>query len=101
MPPSNLSFETSANGTNFVPLEVSDTNKKKLVGGDAISGITIAGEQYLRITITPRSYVYLNALYLYQSTNGSKHDYRIEKKKQATQKWETVKEFNEHKTVSD
>lgn len=83
-PTSQFTFETY-NGSTWtdVTSSISDTEKKKFVGGDGSSGIAISnGLVRYRITIVHNGdYVYLNALYMYFSGNGNSTQVRIWKKR--------------------
>jgi len=87
---SKFTFETYDGSTwTDVTASISDTNKKKFVGGDSNSGIYIPnGVVKYRITIDNKgSYVFLNALYMYWSSNGHSTQVHIWKKKYSDQVW--------------
>ena len=70
---SNLKFYTSTDGTNWTEYtSFSDTDKRKFLGGDETSGISIPYQTpYFRIELSNSgAYVYLNALYMYWSSNS-------------------------------
>ncbi|MSS43170.1 hypothetical protein FYJ27_05415 [Anaerosalibacter bizertensis] len=84
-PISNLTFETY-DGTTWTDItsSISDINKKRFLGGDSNSiGIYIPnGAVKYRITIRNKnSYVFLNALYMYWSSNGNNTQVHIWKKR--------------------
>jgi len=78
----NVLFETSTDGTNWTSYTVSDTDKRRFVGGDvSLSGIVIPNSTaYFRIKFRAVGYSYLNALYSYFSTNGNTTKVTIYKK---------------------
>ena len=80
-----FTFEYTNNGTDWITQSNSTTDIKKLVGGAGSysSGIVIPnGAQKYRITIrNDGSYVYLNHLYAYWSTNGHQSAVEIWKKR--------------------
>ena len=91
-PPTSITFENSIDDISFTPRVVSDTTKKLFVAANAgTSGLqNFPKGQYLRITITPAvSYVYLNWLYMYMSTNGNPAYIKIEKQNANTGVWST------------
>lgn len=69
----NFTFETF-DGTTWTDITstITDTAKRKLVGGDATDGgfVIPNGTIQYRVTINNAGYVYLNALYSYWSSNG-------------------------------
>lgn len=83
-PISSLTVETF-NGTTWTDItsSISDTAKKRFFGGDNIAGIVIPNGT-LKYAITIRnvvSYAYLNALYMYWSSNGNSTLVHIWKKR--------------------
>jgi len=77
----NLFIETSTDGTTWSTYSVDDTNKRRLVGGDSGSNLVIPyGTAYFRVRFRATSYVYLNALYSYFSSNGHASQIHIYKK---------------------
>lgn len=82
---SKLTFSYTMDGTNWIDCtnSISDTDKKKLVGGHNGASITIPnGAQKYRIDIrNNENYVYLNALYAYISTNSHSVKVHIWKKR--------------------
>ena len=74
----------SFDGTTWtdVTASITETNRRKLVGGDAVDGgFTIPyGTQQYRITFDNNGYVFLNALYSYWSSNGHNSQVHIWKK---------------------
>ena len=74
----------SFDGTTWtdVTSSITETNRRKLVGGDAVDGgfaIPYGTQQY-RITFDNANYVFLNALYSYWSSNGHNTQVHIWKK---------------------
>lgn len=69
----NVTFETSTDGTTWTNYVVSDTEKRRFVGGDiTLSNVVIPnGTPYFRVKFRAVGYSYLNALYSYFSTNGN------------------------------
>ncbi len=81
-PLDKMIFEESDDGITFnVRSDISDTDKRKLVSGNSNASIKIPKGKYFRITIFPRSYVYLNWIYMYFSTSGNKVRFKCEKKR--------------------
>lgn len=77
-----LKFFTSPDGINWTEdTQWSDTNKRKFLGGDVNSGIYIPhGTNFYRLELdNDGTYVYLNALYMYWSSNGNSTSVKIEK----------------------
>jgi len=75
-------FETY-NGVSWTDISstITDTDKRKLFGGDNTSNIVIPnGVVQYQITISAATYVYLNALYNYWSSNGHNSQVQIWKK---------------------
>lgn len=74
--------ETSTDNVTWTAFSVSDTNKRLLVGGDGFGGgVTIPyNTPYFRIRLRATSYVYLNALYMYWSSNGHSSQVQVYKK---------------------
>ncbi|MFA5750257.1 MAG: hypothetical protein WC895_03485, partial [Candidatus Shapirobacteria bacterium] len=67
----NIFIETSTDGNIWTDYGATDDQKRKLVGGDSNSSLFIPnGTNYFRIRFRATSYVYLNALYSYWSSNG-------------------------------
>ncbi|KKT14582.1 MAG: hypothetical protein UV97_C0019G0003, partial [Candidatus Yanofskybacteria bacterium GW2011_GWF2_43_596] len=68
---SNVYVETSTDGSIWSDAGATDDQKRKLVGGDSDSSLVIPyGTNYFRVRFRSTSYVYLNALYSYWSSNG-------------------------------
>jgi len=81
-PIEKMIFEQSDDGITFnVRSDISDTDKRKLVSGNSNANINIPKGKYFRITILPRSYVFLNWIYMYFSTNGNSARFKCEKKR--------------------
>jgi hypothetical protein len=78
----NIWVETSTDNVTWTDTAASDQNKRRLVGGDvSLSGIVIPyNTPYFRIRFRATSYVYLNSLYSYFSTNGHTTSVQIFKK---------------------
>ncbi len=95
-----LFIETSTDNINWTTHSENDTNKRRLLGGDsAYSGLTIPyGTQYFRIRLRANSYVYLNALYSYWSSNGHSTKVKIYTKHDLDSGWSVV--ANSSNTVS-
>jgi len=83
--PSLLSFEYTTDGVNWIDdtVNISDSEKKKLLGGDSSAKIEIQnGVASYRITIRNDGYyVFVDRLYAYISTRGHKIKVHIWKKK--------------------
>ncbi len=81
-PIDKMIFEESDDGITFNERsDISDTDKRRLVSGNSNASISIPKGKYFRITILPRSYVYLNWIYMYFSTVGNKARFKCEKKR--------------------
>ncbi|MGY8866819.1 MAG: hypothetical protein ACKVJK_14570, partial [Methylophagaceae bacterium] len=83
-PIANLKFYTSTDGSTWTEYtSFSDTNKRKFLGGDASSGIVIPnGTAHFRIElINNGSYVFLNSLYMYWSSNSHNTTVKIRKQR--------------------
>jgi hypothetical protein len=83
-PIANIKFYTSDNGLTWTEYtSFSDTDKRKFVGGDSSSGIFIPNATpYFRIeVINDGNYVYLNALYMYWSSNSHSTKVKIRKQR--------------------
>ena len=79
------------NGTIWQDLGLNDTQKKKLVSGrPTLGNFIIPGtHQKVRFTVQAPSYMYLNYLYMYLSTNGNTCSWTIEKSFDGTT-WDNV-----------
>lgn len=87
---SDLKFYTSSDGTNWTEYtSFSDDNKRKFLGGDYNSGIIIPnGTAHFRIELENNgNYVYLNALYMYWSSQSHNTTVKIQKRQYSTQSW--------------
>lgn len=73
-PLSNLRIESYASGVwTDITSNYTETQLKRLVGGDSSSSIAIPrGTEKFRVIFTSRTYVFLNALYSYMTTNGNR-----------------------------
>lgn len=91
---SKINFEISDDDITYTPFEVSDIVKKKLVSGNNNANITFAKGKYLRITIDPVGYVYLNYIYMYFSSQGNNIKVKCEKKRDDEESWITVFDYN-------
>jgi hypothetical protein len=72
-PIANLKFYTSTDNVNWTEYTApTDQQKRRFLGGDSVSGITIPNlTPYFRVEITNAgTYVFLNALYLYWSSQS-------------------------------
>lgn len=90
---SNLFIESSTDNINWTSVSVNDTNKRKLVGGDAsLANIYIPyGTPYFRVRFrSTGTYVYLNALYGYFSTDGHTTQVQVFKKHDNDANWTQV-----------
>lgn len=88
-------YEISTDGVTWTTLSVSETDKKKLFGGDADSNVVIPnGTAYFRIRVRATSYVYLNALYAYMSWSGHKTKVHVYKKHDNDTDWTAVATSN-------
>ena len=75
---SNIFIETSTDNSTWAALSVSDTDKRRLVTGDYDSSLLSIpyGTPYFRIRLRSVSYVFLDSLYAYWSSNG--HSTRVQ-----------------------
>lgn len=87
--PANIIFETSSDGSTWSSYSVTDANKKALVGGDSSSSIGIPyNTPYFRVRfVNNGSYVYLNALYAWWSSNGHQTKVQIYRKDFGSSTW--------------
>ena len=78
----NIWVETSTDNITWTDTSATATTKRRLVGGDQIdSNLVIPnGTPYFRIRLRATSYVYLNALYMYWSSQGHNTQVQIFKK---------------------
>lgn len=81
--PAKFLFEYTTDGTNWVTQSVTVDQIKAFVSGNSNASISIPyGAVQYRITITNDSnYVYLNALYMYWSSNGHSAKVQIYRKR--------------------
>lgn len=88
----NVWVETSTNGTDWVDAGITDTDKRKLVGGNyGDSTFTIPnGTAYFRLRVRSSSYVYLNAFYLYWGAQGHSCTLHVYKKHDNDANWTQV-----------
>ena len=96
----NFFVETSTNGVTWSDAGVSQSNRERLVGGDAsYSSLTIPyGTPYYRIRFRANSYVFLNAIYAYMSTAGNSTQVQVFQKHDNDAGWTAV--ANSTTTVS-
>ena len=86
-----LTFE-SFNGTTWTDVSstITDQNKKRFMGGDILGNVNIPNLAVkYRITLRATSYVYLNALYIYWSSQSHSTKVTIWKKHDSGS-WEQV-----------
>ena len=77
--PSYVKIYRSSDGSSLTEAtEYGDSHKKALLVGDASTDLSIPVNNYLVIELTANSYVYLNMLYIYNSTSGTNFQYRID-----------------------
>lgn len=78
----NIWVETSTDNITWTDTSATATTKRRLVGGDQTdSNLVIPyGTNYFRIRLRATSYVYLNALYMYWSSQGHNTQVQIFKK---------------------
>ena len=91
-PYANDLCEISSNGgtTWTTDTSVTETVWKKLMCENNEASIKFTPDKQYRITITSKSYCYLNAVYLYLSCSGNKAALRIEKYNNTTNSWSDV-----------
>lgn len=91
-PYANGLCEVSSNGgtTWTTDTSVTETVWKKLMCENNEASIKFTPDKQYRITITSKSYCYLNAVYLYLSCAGNKAAIRIEKYNNTTNSWSDV-----------
>ncbi|MDP4153533.1 MAG: hypothetical protein Q8865_08885 [Bacillota bacterium] len=88
---SKISFETSTDDVTYTSYAVSDSDKANLVSGNSNADIRINKGSYMRITIDNDStYVFLDWMYLYLTTNGDTMQIKIDKKRDDSTDWVTV-----------
>ena len=71
-------YRSSDGSTLTEATEYTNTHKKALLIGDDQTSLSIPVNTYLVIEITSMTYVYLNMLYTYNSTSGTRFEYRID-----------------------
>ena len=89
----NLKFYTSTDNVTWTEFTTfGDINKRKFLGGDGDSGIFIPNlTNRFRIEITNSgAYVFLNALYMYWSSNSHSTQVHIYRRQYSTQTWSAV-----------
>ena len=91
-PYANGLCEISSNGGTTWTTDTSVTEAiwKALVSENNDAAIRFTSDKQYRITITSKSYCYLNAVYIYLSTAGNKAAIRIEKYNNTTNSWSDV-----------
>ena len=91
-PYANGLCEISSNGgaTWTADTSVTEAVWKALMSENNNASITFTPDKQYRITITSKSYCYLNAVYIYLSTSGNKAAIRIEKYNNTTNSWSDV-----------
>ena len=79
---SNVWVETSTDNITWTDASPTDQNKRRLVGGDQTDSSLVIpyGTPYFRIRLRAVNYVYLNALYMYWSSQGHNSKVQIFKK---------------------
>jgi len=79
---SNVWVETSTDNITWTDASPTDQNKRRLVGGDQTDSSLVIpyGTPYFRIRLRAVNYVYLNALYMYWSSQGHNSQVQIFKK---------------------
>lgn len=88
-PLANIWVETSTDNVTWTDASPTDTQKRRLFGGD-INDSNLAipnGTPYFRIRVRANNYVYLNALYMYFSGQGHSTQVQIFKKHDNDASW--------------
>jgi hypothetical protein len=91
-PVANFWCETSADGVTWSNASPTQNQMERLVGGDANnSSLSIAhSTAYYRIRFRANSYVYLNAVYAYMSTQGNSTQVQVFRKHDNDAGWTAV-----------
>jgi len=99
-PPSALRFYQTTDGTNWTEITTySDDQKKRFLHGDANSSVVIPNQvQGFRIEVDAQSYVFLNALYMYWSSQSHNTTVHVYKQRNSDSAWLTT--ANSSTTVS-
>lgn len=81
-PLANVWVETSTDNVTWTDASPTEEQKRRLVGGDINDSSLVIpnGTAYFRIRLRAQNYVYLNALYMYWSSNGHSTQVQIFKK---------------------
>jgi hypothetical protein len=81
-PIANVWVETSTDNVTWTDASPTDQDKRRLVGGDQNDSSLVIpyGTPYFRIRLRAQNYVYLNALYMYWSSQGHNSQVQIFKK---------------------
>jgi hypothetical protein len=81
-PIANVWVETSTDNITWTNASPTDEQKRRLVGGDINDSSLVIpnGTAYFRIRLRAQNYVFLNALYMYWSSNGHSTQVQIFKK---------------------
>ena len=81
-PIANVWVETSTDNVTWTDASPTDQNKRRLVGGDQNESSLVIpyGTSYFRIRLRAQNYVFLNALYMYWSSQGHNSQVQIFKK---------------------
>lgn len=81
-PLANVWVETSTDNITWTNASPTDEQKRRLVGGDINDSSLVIpnGTAYFRIRLRAQNYVFLNALYMYWSSNGHSTQVQIFKK---------------------
>lgn len=93
--PTKITCEKTTDGTNWVAVTVSDSDKRRMMAGTGAlfnGGVTIPRDSVkFRINIAnDGAYVYLNALYMYTSYNPHSSKIHIWAKNAGTQVWTQI-----------
>lgn len=97
--PSYIKIYRSSDGSTLTEAtEYGDDVKKALVVGDGLTDLTVTVDNYLVIEIQSRDYVYLNMFYAYNSTSGTRFQYKIEKSVDETT-WTTEVDYGDDQST--
>jgi hypothetical protein len=91
-PLANFWCETSTDGVTWSDASPTQNQKERLVGGDANnSSLSIPhGTAYYRVRFRANTYVYLNAIYAYMSTQGNSTQVQVFRKHDNDANWTAV-----------
>ena len=88
-PPSSVRFYQTVDGTTWTEITTySDDQKKRFLHGDATSGVVIPNlVDGFRIEVESQGYVFLNALYMYWSSNSHSTKVHVYRRRNSDGAW--------------